>query len=268
MINATASRHQGSGRILYDSCPLCAARNMATVATGDCSRHPRYNPVAPPKLTWLQCEACSHIFTDGYFTDAASAAIFAQANPGQIAGRDFEAHRPIAARMIEKVLPHVQSGAWLDVGFGNGALLLTAQEYGFTPVGVDLRQANMQEMAALGVEAHCVDLAALDHPARYTVISMADVLEHMPYPKQGLAAARALLADGGLLLLSMPNTDSELWAMWNRQGTNPYWGELEHFHNFGRRRLYALLTECGFSAVRYGVSERYRCCMEVLAKKL
>jgi hypothetical protein len=48
---------------------------------------------------------------------------------------------------------------------------------------------------------------------------------------------------------------------------NPYWGEIEHYHNFGRRRLYALLEEHGFEPARYGVSFRYRACMEVIARR-
>ena len=42
---------------------------------------------------------------------------------------------------------------------------------------------------------------------------------------------------------------------------------MEHYHNFDRAGLYALLRECGFSPVYYGVSERYRACMEVAAIK-
>jgi hypothetical protein len=52
-----------------------------------------------------------------------------------------------------------------------------------------------------------------------------------------------------------------------RERKNPYWGELEHLHNFGRRRLYALLEETGFCPVRYGVSQRYLASMEVVARR-
>ena len=53
----------------------------------------------------------------------------------------------------------------------------------------------------------------------------------------------------------------------DRQKANPYWAEIEHCHNFSRSRLYALLREMGFEPVRYGISERYRACMEVIARK-
>ena len=97
---------------------------------------------------------------------------------------------------------------------------------------------------------------------------MADVLEHIPFPKLALIAAYDLLESGGVLFLSMPNIDSMVWKFMDLQRTNPYWAEMEHCHNFGRARLYKLLTECGFKPVRYGISERYRMSMEIIATKL
>ena len=94
---------------------------------------------------------------------------------------------------------------------------------------------------------------------------MADVLEHMPYPKVGLEAAHRLLQPGGVLLVSIPNMGSAVWKAMDDGNANPYWGEIEHYHNFDRERLYALLAEGGFEPVRYGVSHRYRACMEVIA---
>jgi len=65
----------------------------------------------------------------------------------------------------------------------------------------------------------------------------------------------------------MPNIESPVWKAMDDTQTNPYWGEIEHYHNFSRTRLYALLEETGFTPVRYGVSERYRAAMEVIALK-
>jgi 2-polyprenyl-3-methyl-5-hydroxy-6-metoxy-1,4-benzoquinol methylase len=160
-----------------------------------------------------------------------------------------------------------QAGRWLDVGFGNGALLTTAAEFGFRVVGLDLREASVRLMQQFGYEAHAVEFDAYRPAEPFDVISMADVLEHMPYPKPALRHAYGLLREEGLLFVSMPNSDSFVWNVLTRNGVNPYWGEIEHYHNFGRQRLHALLVECGFDPVRYGVSERYRACMEVLARR-
>ena len=165
------------------------------------------------------------------------------------------------------MLPYVTQGHWLDVGFGSGNLLFTAQEYGFEPVGIDLRVDNVNKMRSIGIQSYCADLSGLSLDFKCAVVSMADVLEHMPYPKEGLRAARDALADDGVLFISMPNMESIVWTVLDQHGTNPYWGEIEHYHNFSRSRLFELLRETGFEPVRYGISERYRVCMEVIARK-
>ena len=152
-------------------------------------------------------------------------------------------------------------------GFGNGSLLFTVQEFGFDPVGIDLRKDSVAAMRAFGIEAHNTDLERFEDRQGFDVVSLCDVLEHMPYPTVGLERAHALLNEGGLIFVSMPNTDSTLWRDLDARNVNPYWAELEHYHNFTRKRLYRLLEETGYEPLRYGVSERYRVCMDVLARK-
>lgn len=254
-------------RVLYDACPLCASKDISGHKTADCTKHPLYNTVLDPVIAWKKCAACDHVFTDGYFTDEASRIIFSKTHEYQKTGQNIEKQRFISARMIEKALPYASGGHWLDIGFGNGSLLFTAQEYGFNPVGVDLRDSNVAALKQFGIEAHCVDINKFDQPGRYSVISMADVLEHMPFPKPCLAAVHKLLRPGGIVLISMPNSGSMVWKALDMANANPYWGEIEHFHNFSRERLYSLLNECGFEPLRYGISERYRVCMEVIAMR-
>ena len=220
-------------------------------------------------MAWMKCARCEHVFTEGYFTKDALGVIFADVQEVQQVGHDFVGRRLVSARMIEKILPYASDGAWLDVGFGNGSLLFTAEEFGFTPVGIDLRMSNVEAMNAAGIEAYCRDITELHQSDVFRVISMADVLEHMPFPAEGLKAARRLLCDGGVILLSMPNMDCLEWKVMDAQelGSCYYWSELEHYHNFTRRRLWSLLREHGFEPLRYGVSERYGISMEVVARK-
>lgn len=254
-------------RVPFGACPLCDSAALKDCATADCSKHPLYDSSLPADMHWKQCAECAHVFTDGYFSEDTCKQIYSRTNENQQLGFDVERQRHISSRMIEKVLPYVTEGTWLDVGFGNGSLLFTAQEYGFAPVGLDLRPDNARKMATLGIPTYCEDLTNLHLGFKCAVISMADVLEHMPYPKDGLNAAHQLLSDGGVLLLSMPNMDSIVWKVLDQQQVNPYWGEIEHYHNFTRSRLFDLLRETGFEPLRYGVSERYRVSMEVVARK-
>jgi predicted SAM-dependent methyltransferase len=95
---------------------------------------------------------------------------------------------------------------------------------------------------------------------------MADVVEHEPFPIEAVLSARKLIQDDGVLLISMPNAGAPLWNYWNANNVNPYWIEIEHYHNFTRERLYGILEKAGFKPIHYAISERYRCCMEILAQ--
>jgi SAM-dependent methyltransferase len=256
-------------RVLYRACPLCDASDLTEEHIGDCRHHPRYHPEIPSRMRWVRCAACGHVFTEGYLSPRAADLVFAGANPHQRPGWDLYGSRTVSARIVEKVRAVLGGvrGCWLDVGFGNGALLGAAQEYGFDTVGLDLRVENVELKRTYGFEAHAVEVTSYEPDAPLAAISLADVLEHVPFPKFVLAHAHRILSDDGVLFLSMPNSDCFVWKRLDDLGENPYWGELEHYHNFGRRRLYALLEEHGFSPVSYGISERYYMCMEVLATK-
>jgi SAM-dependent methyltransferase len=226
-----------------------------------------YHMSLSPTIKWRNCGDCKHLFTEGYFTDQALKLIFSKTQVNQQVGYDFEKQRFVSARMVDKVLPYAMEGIWLDVGFGNGSLLFTAQEYGFIPIGVDLREDSFKKLSSLGIQAYSTTIEELTLNDKCSVISLADVLEHVPFPKTMLHAAHGLLEDEGVLFISIPNADSIAWKLLTQQNLNPYWGEIEHYHNFGRERLNSLLRECRFEPITYNISERYRLCMEIVAKK-
>jgi SAM-dependent methyltransferase len=254
-------------RVLYEACPLCGSKEIAHERSADVSRYPIWKPPLSPTMNWMRCGGCDHSFADGYFTEAALEVVFDEIHPHQRPGHEVEKNRYASAPIIEKVMAHKSGGLWLDLGFGNGSLLFTADEYGFETFGLDLRPEVVEDLQELGFSAACQDICSAENVPQADVISMADVLEHTPFPAEVLSAAHRLLNPDGVLFLSMPNAEAFLWRQMTDRDTNPYWSELEHYHNFGRRRLFALLEETGFEPLSYGVSPRYRCGMEILARK-
>ena len=140
-------------RIAYSACPLCDSASFAPLVVSDCSGHVLYDPRLSPRIHWMQCRDCTHIFTDGYYSDEANEILFSRTQDGQRFGHKVEENRAVSARMIDRVLPFADSGRWLDIGIGNGSLLMTAQEYGYHPVGVDLRQDNVAAARQFNMEA-------------------------------------------------------------------------------------------------------------------
>ena len=210
---------------------------------------------------------CLHQFINGHFTDEVLEVIFSKQPENQVVGYQIEEQRYISARIIEKVIPFKSYGTWLDVGFGNASLLFTADEYGFEPIGVDLRKDGVAALQNLGIQAHCDLVQNIDFEKSLSVVSMMDVLEHIAYPKEVLISLYSKMDGDGCLLISMPNSESWLWKLWSKENRNPYFNSIEHYHNFSKTRLVSLLNECGFNIKEYGVSQRYRCGMEIVAQR-
>ena len=254
-------------RILFKNCPLCQSTNISKSVVGDCSQQRLYNRIIPPIMQWMDCEDCQHQFINGHFTDDALEVIFSITPEHTTFGHNFEEGRKLAARIIDAVAPYQSCGTWLDVGFGNGSLLLTADEYGYEPIGVDLRKDGVAALKAEGIQAHCDLVQNIEFEKSISVVSMMDVLEHIPYPKEVLMSMHSIMDEDGILLVSMPNSESWLWKFWSRENKNPYFNTIEHYHNFSKTRLVSLLDECGFTFKKYRVSERYRSGMEIIAQR-
>ena len=263
----SAVKEKVEARILYENCPLCKSDKIIKSVIGDCSKQRLYNPIIPTKMQWMDCEDCHHQFINGHFTDEALEVIFSQQPEEQVVGFEVEQQRYVSARIIEKIIPFKSNGIWLDVGFGNGSLLFTADEYGFEPIGVDLRKDGVLRLQNLGIQAHCELVQNIEFEKSISVVSMMDVLEHIPYPKEVLISLHSKMDEDGCLLISCPNSESWIWKLMATQNINPYFNTIEHYHNFSKTRLVLLLNECGFNIKKYGISERYRSGMEIIAQK-
>jgi hypothetical protein len=108
---------------------------------------------------------------------------------------------------------------------------------------------------AFGVDP---ELGSLVH---YSVVSLMDVLEHTPFPVATLQEVKKFICENGVFIVSCPNSDTAIWQ--DMGDANPYWNEIEHYHNFTRKSLTNLLEEQGFRVLHYRVSERYISGMEL-----
>ena len=260
--------------IRFEACPLCAIADTVLLRSDSCENHPIWQPGLPLKLDWMHCQVCQHIYSRNYFTAQGLVLLFSKAHPMQVTGLNLDQERARWAPTVERIQNHLQQQAWmgesmvwLDVGCGAGGLVITAAEYGFSAIGLDSRLQAVERIEALGYSAVVGDLTELQVTDPVSVISLADVLEHVPFPREALKRVHAALIPGGLVMVSCPNLDSGSWRKANADGINPYWSELEHHHNFSRASLMRLLAQEGFIPVDYSISTRYKSCMEVIARR-
>jgi 2-polyprenyl-3-methyl-5-hydroxy-6-metoxy-1,4-benzoquinol methylase len=159
------------------------------------------------------------------------------------------------AYVLDRLPPRSDGGGkLLDCGAATGFLLELARDRGMSPYGVELSEFGAGEIARKFGAGHAFqgNLESATFPdARegdFDAITMCDYLEHVRTPKTVLERAHTLLAPGGALALTTPDTGSLthrlLGAGW------PHY-KVEHLHYFARTNLRRLLTDTGFGDVQF-----------------
>jgi SAM-dependent methyltransferase len=136
--------------------------------------------------------------------------------------------------LMADLVAETRPEAVLDVGCGGGQLLaLVASRTSARLVGIDARE---QQLPA-GVEYRTADITA-GLPAgdgEFDVVTLGEVIEHVPHPDALLREVRRVLRPGGRLVLSTPNL--VCWA--NRilvpAGVQPLFTETSSELALGRR---------------------------------
>jgi len=114
-----------------------------------------------------------------------------------------EARRTGRFRHVE-IIPGMKV---LDVGCGGGLFLRVAARLGARVQGVEPSEVGAERARALGTPVFCGTLEqfADQIEERYDLITANHVLEHVPNPVGVLRCMAGLLAEGGLIWLSVPN---------------------------------------------------------------
>jgi SAM-dependent methyltransferase len=95
---------------------------------------------------------------------------------------------------------------WLDIGCGAGTLLRAVTNLGWDALGTEVAPAAVDAVRAAGFEAVLGETGDLDLPAEgFDVVSMVEVVEHVPDVDALFADAARLLRPGGALYLTTPH---------------------------------------------------------------
>lgn len=100
----------------------------------------------------------------------------------------------------------------LDIGCGTGSLLQVATSLGFEAEGIEINFAIAQEAAKKGLHVHNCDIMNMPNLQlqRFNVITMTDIIEHLPYPIDVLNMLQEYLTDNGEIIIFTPNHDSPI----------------------------------------------------------
>jgi 2-polyprenyl-3-methyl-5-hydroxy-6-metoxy-1,4-benzoquinol methylase len=147
---------------------------------------------------------------------------------------------------------HPRRGRSLDVGCAAGFCMAAARELGFDAHGLEISETiaeHAREHFGFGDRVHVSTLQDAPYPDHhFELITMWDVVEHVPDPVSLLSRARELLAPDGLLVVETQDIDSRF-----ARALGPRWHHYkheEHIYHFTPSTVRTLLGQAGFDVSR------------------
>jgi SAM-dependent methyltransferase len=220
-------------------CPICASTRVRLY----CKRE---------SADYYMCSSCGVIYQSPL---PSQASMIGYVEEEYQAGkyRDYVSSRSMKLQHFEARLRQlgddVRPGRLLDVGCSCGYFLEVAASAGFEVHGVEFSRSAIRA-AAPSIQSRIVEgtLAHVANQGPFNVISAFDLVEHVPDPRGFLQQCRALLAPGGTLVISTPDTDHVLRPLMRARW--PMLQPMQHLHLFSRRALRQVLEASGFADVR------------------
>ncbi len=150
-------------------------------------------------------------------------------------------------RQLRAIRSFKQTGRLLDIGCNIGIFLNEARRSGFDVAGVELNSdcaGYARSSLGLDVRSEYLEEAGFSGSS-FDVVTMYDVLEHVPDLYGILAEVRRILKPDGLLVVQSPNIDSVM-----ADATGSAWSWLsppDHLYHFTPASLTTLIGYTGFT---------------------
>ena len=165
---------------------------------------------------------------------------------------DKEAMRSVFERYLrdfERILG--KTGQLLDIGAATGYFMKIAEKRGWKAHGVEISMyaAELGRSRGLDIETGTIHGTAFGKES-FDLVTMWDVVEHVPDPILDIGKACSLLRPGGLLAINTPDSGS-----WFAKFRGSRWHLLvppEHIFYFNRASIRMILDKSGLEVIEVG----------------
>ncbi len=192
-----------------------------------------------------RCTQCGFIFEQVGSLDLESSYISTE-DPAYL--EEEQGRKKTAERILKVLERRLPRGSLLDIGCFTGLFLSVAQSHGWQVQGLELSDwavRTARERYHLTVHQGTLDTVTLP-PQQLDLVTLIDVIEHLPHPVTALRQIAELLKPEGYVFISTPNVNAVIARL-----LGPRWWSyrLEHVSLFSPATLRRALDTSGFDVV-------------------
>jgi len=210
-------------------------------------------------LGLVQCQSCGLVYVSPRPDPAELYALYGEtyfhnSESGVVGYSDYIADEANIRRTARRRLRHlerfIRPGRMIDVGCAAGFFIDEARGRGWQVEGLDVSSFAVEYTCQrFGLTAHLGSFTEAELPAgAFDLVTMWDVIEHVPDPKAYVRRAAELLRAGGVIVLATPDVDSIPARLAGRRWVGFKLSE-EHIYYFSIKTLARMLDEAGFDVV-------------------
>jgi 2-polyprenyl-3-methyl-5-hydroxy-6-metoxy-1,4-benzoquinol methylase len=159
-----------------------------------------------------------------------------------------ECYLKTAKSQVRLIQKYASGTNLLDIGCAQGFFLFSASKVGYTTKGIEISQdaaAYATKEFGLDVEAKPFEELWFSESS-FDVVTLWQVLEHVPYPLMVLKEVYRILKPGGLVVASTPNIESIPAKILRKK-----WWDIKrlHINQFTTKTLMDILYNAGFKKI-------------------
>jgi SAM-dependent methyltransferase len=151
-----------------------------------------------------------------------------------------------ADRLLKVVQKYQHQGRLLDIGSGSGILVEQAIKMGYSAEGIEPSKWLQGQAQKYGLPIYLGTFPHPDLTGPYDVVTLIDVIEHVPNPVNLLSNIYNVLSEKGVLVVETPEVGSLMarilgWKWWHFR--------IFHIGYFNRKTLKMALDKAGFRQI-------------------
>lgn len=152
-----------------------------------------------------------------------------------------------AKRLLNVAQKYRPQGRLLDIGAGSGILVEQAIKMGYNAEGIEPSKWLQHQARKHGLPVYLGTLPHPDLTGLYDVVTLIDVIEHVPKPVQLLLSICNVISENGIVVVVTPDVGSLAprmlgWKWWHFR--------VAHVGYFNRETLAMAVDKAGFRLLR------------------